>query len=212
MASPASSLQSPHSGQSSTSQHRHHHEFGADSIPVETLVQYLLDAKRSLSSIGLVLRANELVHNARVAHEESVILAAQSTFLRRGISDQVRILLRIRKSMIRTYDSGKREFKIVIRSLDASNSRLEETMSVLRKRIVDRAFRPPGEEPRDLLEFVDEAQVDAMRDTLKENIAALQVSPLPPSGSPPSVPLAADWIKRTRKHPSMGIYYDSRPT
>ncbi|KXJ97626.1 kinase activator [Microdochium bolleyi] len=174
MASPSSSLQAPHSGRSSTSQHHHQHDFAADSIPVETLVQYLLDAKRSLSSIGLVLRANELVHNARVAHEESVILAAQSSFLRRGISDQVRILLRIRKSMIRTYDSGKREFKLVIKSLDASNSRLEETMSVLRKRIVDKAFRPPGEEPRDLLDFVDEAQVDAMRDALKENIAALQ--------------------------------------
>ncbi|KAH7009363.1 autophagy-related protein 17 [Microdochium trichocladiopsis] len=174
MASPSSSLQSPHSGRSSTSQHRHQYDFTADSIPIETLVQYLLDAKRSLSSIGLVLRANELVHNARVAHEESVILAAQSSFLRHGISDQVRILLRIRKSMIRTYDSGKREFKLVIKSLDASNSRLEETMAVLRKRIVDKAFRPPGEEPRDLLDFVDEAQVDAMRDALKENIAALQ--------------------------------------
>ncbi|KAH7041210.1 kinase activator [Microdochium trichocladiopsis] len=179
MASPAGSLQSPHSGRSSASPHHQHqqpqhHDFAADSIPVETLVQYLLDAKRSLSSIGLVLRANELVHNARVAHEESVILAAQSSFLRRGISDQVRILLRIRKSMMRTYDTGKREFKLVIKSLDASNSRLEDTMAVLRKRIVDKAFRPPGEEPRDLLDFVDEAQVDAMRDALKENIAALQ--------------------------------------
>lgn len=122
-----------------------------------------------------MLRANELVHNARVAHEESVVLAAQSSFLRRGISDQVRILLRIRKSMIRTYDSGKRESKQVYRSLDAANSRLENTMAVLRKRIVDKAFRPPGEEPRDLLDFVDEAQVDAMRDALKENIVALQV-------------------------------------
>jgi len=183
MASPASSLQSPHSGRSSTSQYhqgqqqhqqQYDQNYAVEPLPVEILVQYLLDAKRSLSSISLVLRANELVHNGRVAHEESVVLAAQSSFLRRGISDQIRILLRIRKSMIRTYDSGKREFKQVIRSLDAANSRLEDTMGVLRKRIVDKAFRPPGEEPRDLLDFVDEAQVHAMRNALKENIAALQ--------------------------------------
>jgi hypothetical protein len=48
-------------------------------------------------------------------------------------------------------------------------------MNVLRGRIVSSAFRPPGEEKRHLLDFVDEAQVDRMRDTLKENIQALQV-------------------------------------
>ncbi|KAI1367749.1 kinase activator [Xylaria arbuscula] len=145
-----------------------------DSVPVETLVQHLLDAKRSLSSMGLVLRANELVHVARQAHEESVVLKAQTQFLRRGISEQMRLLLRIRKDLMRTYDDGKREFKQVIKTLDATNGRLEDTMNVLRGRGVDSAFRPPGEEKRSLLDFVDEAQVDRMREALKENIQALQ--------------------------------------
>ncbi|KAI8628754.1 kinase activator [Xylariaceae sp. FL1651] len=145
-----------------------------DSVPVETLVQYLLDAKRSLSSMRLVLRANELVHSARQAHEESVILSAQTQFLRRGISEQMRLLLRVRKSLTRTYEDGKREFKQIIRTLDTANSRLEDTMNVLRGRFVDSAFRPPGEEKRNLLDFVDEAQVHSMRDALKENIQALQ--------------------------------------
>ncbi|TGJ81212.1 hypothetical protein E0Z10_g7552 [Xylaria hypoxylon] len=150
-----------------------------DSIPVETLVQHLLDAKRSLSSMGLVLRANELVHAARQAHEESVILSAQSQFLRRGISEQMRLLLRIRKGLVRTYDDGKREFKRIIKALDVANSRLEDTMSVLRGRGVNSAFRPPGEEKRSLLDFVEEAQVDRMREVLKENIQALQVIVVP---------------------------------
>ncbi|KAK5629523.1 hypothetical protein RRF57_005238 [Xylaria bambusicola] len=146
-----------------------------DSVPVETLVQHLLDAKRSLSSMGLVLRANELVHVARHAHEESVILKAQTQFLRRGISEQMRLLLRIRKDLMRTYDDGKREFKQIIKTLDATNSRLEDTMNVLRGQGVDSAFRPADEEKRSLLDFVDEAQVDRMREALKVNIQALQV-------------------------------------
>ncbi|KAI1277658.1 kinase activator [Xylaria sp. FL0933] len=145
-----------------------------DSVSVEALVQHLLDAKRSLSSMRHVLRANELVHVARQAHEESVILSAQTQFLRRGISEQMRLLLRIRKDLMRTYDGGKREFKQTIKTLDVTNSRLEDTMNVLRGRPVDSAFRPPGEERRSLLHFVDEAQVDGMREALKENIQALQ--------------------------------------
>ncbi|KAI0486777.1 kinase activator [Xylaria cf. heliscus] len=148
----------------------------SDSVPVETLVQHLLDAKRSLSSVRLVLRANDLVHAARQAHEESVILSAETQFLRRGIGEQMRLLLRVRKGLSRTYDNGKREFKQIIKTLDATNGRLEGTMNVLRGRVVNSAFRPPGEEKRSLLDFVDEAQVDRMRETLKENIQALQAT------------------------------------
>ncbi|KAI1075455.1 kinase activator [Whalleya microplaca] len=161
----------------SVSRHRQHgHAPSIDSISVETLVQHLLDAKRSLSSMGLVLRANELVHLSRQAHEESVILTAQSRFIHQGISEQIRLLLRLRRSMNRTYDNGKREFKQIIKTLDAANERLEDTMKVLRNRIVESAFRPAGEEKRNLLDFVDEKQVDALRNALKENIQSLQTT------------------------------------
>lgn len=154
----------------------HGHTSYLDPISVETLVQHLLTAKRSLSSITFVLRANELVHAARQAHEESVILSAKTQFLRRGITEQMRLLLRVRKGLTRTYDDAKREFKQTIKSLDLANSRLEDTMVVLRGRTVDSAFRPPGEEKRSLLDFVDEAQVDKMREALKESIQALQTT------------------------------------
>ncbi|KAI0129060.1 autophagy-related protein 17 [Xylariales sp. AK1849] len=173
MASPTSTA-SP-SPQQSRPSSRHD---GTDDveIPVETLVQHLLDAKRSLSSMTLVLRANELVTAARQAHEESVILEAQSQFLRRGINDQIRLLLRARKSLSSTYGSGKREFKHIIKHLDAANSRLEKTMNILRERTVESAFRPQGEEKRSLLDFVDVEQVETMRNILKENIGALQAT------------------------------------
>ncbi|KAI2626782.1 autophagy-related protein 17 [Hypoxylon sp. NC1633] len=161
---------------SSVSRSASHHGLPAstDSVSVETLVQHLLDAKRSLNSMGLVLRANELVHLARQAHEESAVLTAQSQFLRQGIHEQVRLLDRLRRGMNRTYDNGKREFKAIIRTLDSADNRLQETMNVLRERTVDSAFRPTGEEKKNLLDFVDESRIDAIRDNLKENIQSMQ--------------------------------------
>ncbi|KAI1376868.1 autophagy-related protein 17 [Hypoxylon crocopeplum] len=145
-----------------------------DSVSVETLVQHLLDAKRSLSSIGLVLRANDLIKLARKAHEESVVLTAQSQFLRQGIHEQISLLDRLRRSMNRTYNGGKREFKQILRTLDAADNRLQDTMTILRDRTVDSAFRPSGEEKKNLLDFIDESRVDAIRDALKENIQSMQ--------------------------------------
>ncbi|KAI0155759.1 kinase activator [Pestalotiopsis sp. NC0098] len=172
-------MASRRSSASSSSQHSrpssHHGDLEeSHEVPVEALVQHLLDAKKSLSSMAQVLRANEIVTAARQAHEESVILGAQAQFLRRGINDQIRLLFRARRSMNKTYDSGKREFKQVIRSLDAANEQLETTMNVLRERTVESAFRPKGEERRNLLDFVDVVQVDTMHNSLKDNIGALQ--------------------------------------
>lgn len=77
--------------------------------------------------------------------------------------------------MVRTYDSGKREFKHLIKTLDGANAKLEGTMDMLRDIVVDPVFRPSGEEPRNLLDFVDEKSVDEMRNALKGSIGELQV-------------------------------------
>lgn len=49
-------------------------------------------------------------------------------------------------------------------------------MDVLRSTMVEAAFRPTGEEPRSLLDFVDEQGVETMRDALKESIRETKVS------------------------------------
>ncbi|KAK7699045.1 hypothetical protein SLS64_011958 [Diaporthe eres] len=148
----------------------------AASVPVEVLVEYLLAAKRALSSMTLVLRANDLTSHARQLHEESVILRAQTAFLSKGITEQRRLLNRVRRSMIRTYDAGKKEFKHIIKTLDVANGKLEATMDMLRNTTVDAVFRPAGEEPKNLLDFVDENQVHGMREALKASIAELQAT------------------------------------
>lgn len=155
--------------------HGHDASSSAAPVPVEVLVEYLLAAKRALSSMTLVLRANDLTTHARQLHEESVILRAQTTFLNKGITEQRRLLNKVRRSMIRTYDAGKKEFKHIIKTLDVANGKLETTMDMLRKTTVDAVFRPAGEEPKNLLDFVDENQVHGMREALKASIAELQV-------------------------------------
>lgn len=171
-------------------------EFNADDVPVEVLVRHLLAAKQSLSSMALVLRANELATHARQMHEESVILSAQTGFLRTLIDEEVLVLRKLRRGMGRAYDRGRREFVQLLRTLDIANEKLESTMRMLRETRVDPIFRPPGEEMKNLMDFLDVNSVEAMHDTLKASVDELQVShslsssfpiarlPYPPEGCP----------------------------
>jgi autophagy-related protein 17 len=81
-------------------------------IPLETLVSHLLAAKRSLSSISTVWRANEIVTSARSALEESVVLSARTDFLRSGISEQAKILRKVRGRVENVYKDGQKDFKV----------------------------------------------------------------------------------------------------
>jgi autophagy-related protein 17 len=144
-------------------------------VPLETLVSHLLASKRSLSSISSVLRANEIVTSARSAVEESIILESRTAFLRRGISQQARILRKVRNGVDHVFKEGERDFQETLRSLDAADNRLKKTMEVLRSTIVDAAFRPANEEPRSLLYFVDEAGVETTRSALRYCIDQSQV-------------------------------------
>lgn len=190
----------------------------ADSIPVETLVDHLLAAKRALSSMTLVLRANDLSTHARQLHEEAVISAAQTAFLQRGIRDQVKLLMRVRRSLIRTYDAGKRDFKQIPKTLDAANAKLEATMDMLRSTTVEPVFRPPGEDPKNLLDFVDESKVEKLRDALKASIGELQVRllavgpfnwPVPRRRKKLLIPVP---FSRPPKLPSTATFSDSKTT
>ncbi|KAK3322964.1 autophagy-related protein 17 [Apodospora peruviana] len=174
--SPASESPEPRSHPSSSPHDAGSTEFNADDVPVEVLVKHLLAAKQSLSSITLVLRANELANSARQMHEESVILHAQTGFLRNGIQAQLRILRQVRAGLTQAYENGRREFKHLLRTLDGANERLEQTIAMLRDTIVESVFRPHGEEKKCLMDFVDEKSVDTMQNGLKQSIAELQAA------------------------------------
>ncbi|EPE10452.1 kinase activator [Ophiostoma piceae UAMH 11346] len=151
-------------------------ESGALSVPVETLVEHLLAARRALGTIGQVLRGNELATEARALHTDAMVDAAECEFVRAGIREQVEVMVQIRRGMSRAYETGRRDFKTLIRTLDAANGQLEHTMEILRATTVATVFRPAGEEPRNLLDFVDEAGVEALQNAIKQSIAELQAT------------------------------------
>ena len=207
-ASPAaSSRPSAASSSSSTSLRRsdgnHHHLAKEPSISIDTLVNHLLVAKRSLSSMNLVLRANELATSARTSHEEGVILEAQAGFLRSSIVDQIAILVRVRRSLHATYDWGKRDFKKLIRAMDEVDGQLGATMDMLSHTDVQQELRPVGEEKRSLLDFVDETSVHGMREAMMKSIEELQVS------HPSDVlawPEAKNYIRASNSHSTETFY------
>lgn len=148
-----------------------------DSVPAEALVEHLLAAKRALSSMTLLMRANTLSTDARQLHEDSVVLGAQTAFMRKAIASEGRLLRRIKDNLIITYDASASELKFMLKSLDGAYIKLQETIDVLRGTVVDPVFRPEGEEPKNLHDFVDEKAVDGLRDSLMASISELQVSP-----------------------------------
>ncbi|VUC21956.1 unnamed protein product [Clonostachys rosea] len=159
---------------SNDSRHRQSSSSFSDTIPVDTLVNHLLAAKRSLSTISVVFHANELATNARNEHEDAAILTAQSRFLRRSILDQTAILGRLRRSLQATYSWGTNDFKSLIHTMDEVDGSLEAMMDVLRAKKVLSSLRPPGEEPKTLLDFVDEESVHKLRDAMKKSIEELR--------------------------------------
>lgn len=175
-ASPAASSRRSAGSSSASLKRSGDQQASSPSISIDTLVNHLLVAKRSLSSMNLVLRANELANSARHFHEDAAILAAQTGFLRSSILDQAAILLRVRRSLQATYDWGKKDFKKLVWAMDEVDGQLGGTMDMLRGTGVRSILRPKGEEKKNLLDFVDEASVHGMRDAMKKSIQELQVS------------------------------------
>lgn len=143
-------------------------------IPIDTLVNHLLVAKRSLSSMNHVLRANELATSARQSHQETLLLAAQTTFVRNSMLDQVTILMRVWKSLQSTYEWGKRDFNKLVKAMDEVDADLTGTIHMLRDTQVQSVLQPNDRESMNLLDFVDETSVNGMREAMKQSIQNLQ--------------------------------------
>lgn len=137
---------------------------------LEVLVGHLVAAKRSLSSIHHVWRANEIVTTARSSLEESVIISARTGFLRRGLNDQLRLLYGVRAEIEQVANRGRTEFDSTLKELDAVDAQLKQTLDVLQKTVVEPTFRPAGEQSKSLHDFVDERGVEDLQSLLKDAI------------------------------------------
>lgn len=81
-------------------------------LPIETLIDHLLNAKKALNSIDTLWRANDIVSTAQAALEESVIISARTGFLRRGITQQVRLIEKARNGLEQVKRDGDAEFTV----------------------------------------------------------------------------------------------------
>ncbi|KAF3386386.1 Autophagy-related protein 17 [Penicillium rolfsii] len=137
---------------------------------LDTLISHLVAAKRSLSSINHVWRANEIVTAARSALEESVTVSSRTGFLRRGLNNQLRLLYDVRSEVEHISHRGRQDFSDALKSLDAADARLQTTLDLLRNTIVHASFRPKDEEPKSLHDFVDERGVEELNAAMKSSI------------------------------------------
>ncbi|KAJ5083907.1 Autophagy-related protein 17 [Penicillium alfredii] len=137
---------------------------------LETLISHLLAAKRSLSSINHVWRANEIVTASRSTLEEGVVVSARTGFLRRGLNSQLRLLYNVRSGVEEISYRGRDEFSEALKSLDAADAQLRKTLDLLRETIVHASFRPKDEDPRTLHDFVDERGVEELHLAMKSSI------------------------------------------
>lgn len=144
---------------------------GQDALPnLETLVSYLIVAKRGLSSYHYVWRANEIVTEARTALETSVTVSSRTTFLRRGLNNQLRLLYQVRSEVADISKRGRTEFEDALKNLDAADARLRNTLDLLRKTSVHTSFRPKDEESKSLHDFVDERGVEELNTAMRDSI------------------------------------------
>lgn len=137
---------------------------------LETLISHLLAAKRSLSSIHHVWRANEIVTASRSALEGSVVVSSRTGFLRRGLNNQLRLLYNVRSEVEEISYRGREDFSEALKSLDAADARLRSTLDLLRQTVVHASFRPKDEEPKTLHDFVDERGVEELHAAMKSSI------------------------------------------
>ena len=159
MASPASSLPPEQSN-------------SALSPSLDALVVHLLAAKRSLSCVEHVYRANGLVIKTRQALEEHTIIKARTLFLHNGSGTQVELLVRVLYHLSGVAQEGGREFQAVIEVLDSAESKLRRTLDQLRGTAVEPSLRPVDEPRKSLVDFVDESGVEGLLGTIKESIDA----------------------------------------
>jgi autophagy-related protein 17 len=66
--------------------------------------------------------------------------------------------------------------KATVHSLDTASARLNRTLSALRSTLVEPSFRPPSDSPEHLFDFVDEAGIADMENSIKASIDRFEVA------------------------------------
>lgn len=88
------------------------------------------------------------------------------------MDSQVNILTQVHENIGKTRREGAEKFMTVTQSIDEADQRLKKTLDRLKKTMVEASLRPPEEEQKSLLDFVDESGVEGLLSTLEESVSA----------------------------------------
>ncbi|KAL9024666.1 MAG: hypothetical protein Q9196_006345 [Gyalolechia fulgens] len=143
-------------------------------LSLESLVSHLVASKRSLSSVEQVWRANEIIGSTKSHLEAAVITSARTSFLRSGIATHLRTLKLVHAHNTAVALEGAHEYGEVVKTLDAADHRLKDTMTRLKSTMVENRLRPKSDQEKSLLDFVDEGSVEKVLLTLQDSIEVAQ--------------------------------------
>ena len=88
------------------------------------------------------------------------------------MDSQVKILTQVHANTEKARRKGAEEFLAVTQSIDEADHRLKKTLDQLKKTMVEAGLRPPEEEPKSFMDFVDESGLDWLLSTLEESVSA----------------------------------------
>ena len=140
---------------------------------LDMLVSHLLAAKRALSCVAHVSRANDIVTSTRQALESHTITAAKTRFLRKGGVSQIDILTQLRAKKRLVVEISNQEFERVRKSLDVVEKDLRKTLDTLKVTAVDPKLRPDATEEKTLVDFVDDSGIYGLFSSLKGSVDAM---------------------------------------
>jgi autophagy-related protein 17 len=146
------------------------HDETAAPPTLETLIQHLLAAKRSLGCVEHVSRANSLATSTRQVLEQHTIQNARAQFLHAGSLAQTQVLEQIQQHAQGVFQNSISDFNKIMQGFETAEARLTTTLDQLRGTIVEKSLRPKDEVPKSLADFVDESGVERLRATVQESI------------------------------------------
>ncbi|KAF1988818.1 APG17-domain-containing protein [Aulographum hederae CBS 113979] len=139
---------------------------------LEELVTHFVASKRSLVATTHVIRASEIVTQAREALEENAIAQARNVFLQRSVKETMVSLDAVRYGLEVVSGEGEEEFSTIVQDLDEADTQLKHTLTILHSTPVDPSIIPKTTEPKHLFDFVDEAGVEALHNDIRASIDA----------------------------------------
>ncbi|KAF2014466.1 hypothetical protein BU24DRAFT_441906 [Aaosphaeria arxii CBS 175.79] len=160
-------MASPQSPASSTSSRGSPSVYHDRPQTLEDLVTHFVASKRSLNSQTILWRANDIVTTARELLEENAILAAKNLSIRNIVDEQVDALEAVRRGIDLVEAEVQTEFKQLLHDLDTSFAGLNSTLAVLRDTPIESVLQPAGTPQKHLLDFIDNATVTNLKDSLR---------------------------------------------